>query len=496
LDGGKFKDVEVPLGELRTDEHGRLLVLGANGTSQSPSDAPLYRPDDPDSFNNSDDWYDDTGDGPVTAEVVLDGRSIPVESAWVVVAPPNYAPDVIGWRTMTDLLTDLYVENGWLPKPDVVRFHADVLPILARLSNLQWVNAGFASMFGRGRPMDFDDPAFIDRVAAPPRDGVDPYRELRHQLLNAFRPLATTVYEPRLWPWIYGDAFGSFDAASPRNSLALPTLAAWILGEWAHGRFQSDDPETPLASIEQAPVPEQPGILDRAALTYCLADAFHPGCELTWPMRRISLYSSPFRIRQRAASDPERDVGPQLTQTGVLGLDGPLYAQPPGGLTRWMALPWQGDTAFCRSGYEPDFDPYLPTFWPARVPNHVLTEQSYQIAVDTTKSREERIAAYNSRDSWLRALTNDGAGVAEVMQRMIDQFGALGVIEAREGVADDPELPAVMFVENIAPHVADALLAAGMAAGILPPSPDPVARAGWGSEEQFLEFRSVRVRHR
>ena len=73
--------------------------------------------EDPDSFNNADDWFDDTSGVPVTAEITVDGRRIPVEGACVVVAPPNYAPDVVGWRTMTDLLTDLCVENGWLCPP-------------------------------------------------------------------------------------------------------------------------------------------------------------------------------------------------------------------------------------------------------------------------------------------------------------------------------------------------------------------------------------------
>ena len=216
LDGGMFKNVPVSLGELRTDMDGRLLVLSGHGRSESPSGAPLVVPGDDDSFNNANDWFDDTSDGPVTAEVAVDGRAIPVEGAWVVVAPPNYAPDVIGWRTMTDLLTDLYVEKGWLARPTVVRFHADVLPILQRLSNLQWVNAGFAAMFGRGRPMDFSNSEFIARLAALPQGELDPYRELRHQLFNAFRPLTSTVHEPRLWPWIYGDAFGTFPASPPR----------------------------------------------------------------------------------------------------------------------------------------------------------------------------------------------------------------------------------------------------------------------------------------
>lgn len=214
-------------------------------------------------------------------------------------------------------------------------------------------------------------------------------------------------------------------------------------------------------------------------------------------MRRLSLYDSPFRIHQRADSDPEPDLGPQLNQTNALSLNGPVYAQPPGGLTRWMALPWQGDTAFCRSGYQPDYDPYLPTFWPARVPNQVLTEESYRIVVDTSRSDQERIAAYNGRQPWLRFV--DGPDVAQVMQRMIDQFGDMGVIEARPGVTDIPELPDVMYVESLPAPVADELRAAGIAAGIepgLPPPPtDPVARAGWISDEHLEAFRSVRVRH-
>jgi hypothetical protein len=493
LDGGTFKGEPVSLGELRTDKKGRLLVLSGLGVSKSPGDAPLYRKEDRDSFNNADDWYDDTSDGPVTAEVSIKGRAVPVEGAWVVVAPPDYAPDVLGWRTMADLLTDLYVENGWLAKPTVVRFRADVLPILQRLTHLQWVNAGFAAMFGHGRPMDFNDQKFIDRLAAEPGDDADPYRELRHTVFNAFRPLASKVHEPRLWPWIYGDAYGSFGDAPPRNSLALTRLQSWILGEWAAGRFELDQPAPTPSKLDDVPVPEQPDVLDRAALTYCLADAFHPGCELTWPMRRLSLYTGVFRIRHRAVNDPEPDLGPQLNQTNALGLDGPVYGQPPGGLTRWMALPWQGDTAFCRSGYQPEYDPYLPTFWPARVPNQVLTEADYQIAIDTTQPRQARIDAFNRRVKWLRAI--DHEDTAKAMRQAVDHFSWLGVLKKRDGVDDDDELPPDMLVENIPPDAIAPLAIAQAAFIALPPAPPtPLERAGWSSVEQLEAFRSVRIR--
>jgi anthranilate phosphoribosyltransferase len=45
------------------------------------------------------------------------------------------------------------------------------------------------------------------------------------------------------------------------------------------------------------PLGEQPAMLDRAALEFCLADAFHPGCEITWPIRHTTMFMAPFRIR-------------------------------------------------------------------------------------------------------------------------------------------------------------------------------------------------------
>lgn len=104
FDSGTFRGIPVPLGEIRTDEAGRLLVLGGHGESASPSRKPIFDRANPASFGNADGWFDDVSDGPVTAKASIDRREIPVESAWVAVAPPNYAPDVIGWRTLYDPL--------------------------------------------------------------------------------------------------------------------------------------------------------------------------------------------------------------------------------------------------------------------------------------------------------------------------------------------------------------------------------------------------------
>ncbi|MEO5931208.1 MAG: LodA/GoxA family CTQ-dependent oxidase [Candidatus Kapaibacterium sp.] len=498
FDTGAFMGTPVPLGEVRTDDAGRLLVLGGLGASASPEGKPVFDPANPNSFNNADGWYDDISDGPVTATVSIGGRAIPVEPAWVAVAPPNYAPDVIAWRTLYDLLHDSYVQCGWLPFPDTASFTKDVLPSLRRLSNLQWVNKGFATMFGKGCPMDFDNPDVIAKLAYKPANAgdADPYAELRQQVFNAFRPANNKVNDPRTWPWIYGDAYGSFSDTSPRNNLALPDVRAGLLEFWVRGKFVNDwnGSMLPDGDIETLPIAEQPSMLDQAALHFCLADAFHPGCEMTWPMRHTTMYSAPFRIRHRTSGEPPLTYGSELTQEIVLLPGGPLYAQAPGDISRWMALPWQGDTAFCRSGYSPEYDPYLPTFWPARVPNQVLTQDDYETVIDTTLPRETRVAAYNNRENWLRALSGPAP---QQMMEMIAEFGKMGIVEARPGVANDPDFPEMMMVECLPLEVAQALKAKAStrllkaAPGAVPEEKSLLERAGWESAEQLEEFRRL-----
>jgi hypothetical protein len=503
FDTGKFKDTIVPLGELRTDAAGRLIVLGGLGKSASPSGAPVYNPADPNSFNNADDWYDDISDGPVTASVSINGQAVPVEHAWVVVAPPNYGSDVIGWRTMYDLLVDTYIAAGTLPMPQSVSFSNDVLPFLQRLSNLQWVNKGFAALFGQGGPMDFTNPAFVARLAKAPAPAerntpADTWAELRRAILNAFRPFASPSYEPRLWPWLYGDAFGSSTPTAPLNVLDLPSVQQMMLQRWANGDFIGDwDPDRrPPATIEQVPLAAQPAMLDKAALHFCLADAFHPGCEMTWPMRHPSMNDKPFRIRLRPPGEPEPDYGSSLTPAIALQPGGPLYAQMPGSVSRWMAIPWQGDTAFCRSGYQPGFDPYVPAFWPARVPNQVLTEEDYAVVMDSSLPREARLAAFNNRAFWTRGLPRN---VVDAMMKMVAHFADMGVVEPRPGIPFDPDFPDVIYVESIPPQRVQALQAhaAGLLAAAAPPGPPtPAQLAGWEDEAHRDAFAAVRLRFR
>ncbi len=443
FDDGKFMGISVYLGSVLTDDAGRLLVLGGHGVSASYTGAIAV------TFANNDTWYDDVADGPVTAQVTLSGKQLPVEPAWVVVAPPNYGPCRKSVRTLWDLMRDLAVQNGWLSKPARPSFTNDILPIFQRMAGLQWVNEGFAAGFGWKGLFDLT-PAVIARLASNDPSDV----EWRKVIANQFRTYSLdsddTVdsWAPVPWPWVYGDAMNQPPALSPRQHSSLTTLQLSQLAQWAAGNFDVDyDPNRQVPRrIEDVPVAEQGNTLTKAGLDFCLADAFHPGCEMTWPVRQLALYREPFRFAHAPGDWVEPDYGLTLTYAIASAPNGCLGPQVPGGISRWMAVPWQCDTASCRSGYNKAYDPYVPTFWPARVPNQVLTKQDYHIVMDTTQPLPERQAAFARRADWDAPLGLKAPYVTQI-NNMIAHFDHLGVVESHPG-PQDGSFPATMEVED------------------------------------------------
>jgi hypothetical protein len=235
-----------------------------------------------------------------------------------------------------------------------------------------------------------------------------------------------------------------------------------MLQQWVDGDFDSDyDPAQPaIQTLDEVPLPQQGDMLDRASLEFCLADAFHPGCEMTWPMRHPQLYMAPFRIKPAPPDSAEPQYGAVMNPSTLLGLlpSGPLGPQFPGGITRWMAVPWQTDTASCRCAYTKAYDPYLPTFWPARVPNQVLTQANYEVVMDSTQPLAERLAAFAQRIPWIRPLGANGYG--SQINNMINNFWEMGVVEQRKG-PNDPNFPASLEVENLPQQTVERLVVEG-----------------------------------
>lgn len=464
---GTFTGVKVYLGEMRTDAQGRLLMLGGHGVSANPAGQPAV------TFGNNEGWYDDTSDGPVTAEVSYLGRSLVVKPAWVICAPPDYAPMQKSVRTMWDLMRDVAVQAGMLPKPGRPSFMQDILPIFQRMTDLQWVNAGFAAGFGWNSAFDFTSADWLNRLADPS----PVWREARRALFHNFRSLQTVFSKPngqgknqswdpsfaaaspQQWPWLYGDAMSVDAGASPRQFVSLTSVQLTALAAWAEGDFEPDFPpkQPPYTSLDQVPLPEQPQMLTQAAMEFCLADAFHPGCEMTWPMRTAGMYSEAFRLRHASDTAPVHGInyGAEMTPQIALQANGPICSgQVAGGITRWMAIPWQTDTASCRDGYNLAYDPYLPTFWPARVPNNMLDQHNYQIVLNEALPIAERQRAFNERQFWLDDLPiGPSTDYLAQINSMISHFADLALVlpQTQPGVS---QFPTTMQV-GIAPAKAE-----------------------------------------
>lgn len=459
FDQGQFYGKNIYLGELRTDEKGRLLVLGGRGKSAPVTDESLLGDCINDNnFNNSNKWYDDTSDGPVHATVTIDGFTIEADSSWVIVAPPNYAPDIIGFRTLYDLLVETHISAGILPMPDKISFTDHILPSLQRLDNLKWVNKGFETEFGIDGRFNFTDPVLIAKLATPTPEGdADTTKE---QIFNSFHSPYAKSSLHTAWPFIYGDAFAienfsddqAYDPRDPLSTLPLSPLRYHYFSEWVKGNFVNDWNPTaiPVHELDSLPLQKQPAMLDKAALHYCLADAFHPGCEVTWPVRHSTMYRAPFRINEAAIEVQAPPQNSYLGKIGALEPGGPLYGQSAGGITRWMALPWQGDTSRCRAGYDENLLMDVPAFWPARVPNHVLTEANYNIFMNANNSPDTRTNAYRTRAKWWGLLPNsegpDKEDKEKYMQAMVDDFSKMYIVEARPGDPNLPNFPQKIYV--------------------------------------------------
>lgn len=161
--GLKPHDIDT-LGEILTDDTGRLLVLGGLGRSGSEKSGP----GEPhiSHYANNDGWYDDVSDGPVMARLAMYSdqvgaiRYIDVEyPAWVVVAYPRFVPQIHDMITMDEVLYDLslrefaydtglYGRLGSFDCPETVPMQDRVALSQWQASRLTW-NKDFKPWFYR-----------------------------------------------------------------------------------------------------------------------------------------------------------------------------------------------------------------------------------------------------------------------------------------------------------------------------------------------------------
>jgi L-Lysine epsilon oxidase N-terminal/Ferritin-like/L-lysine epsilon oxidase C-terminal domain len=291
---GKFQRKEVYLGELHTDNSGRLLVLGGNGISESvPTGLPIRN------FANNPGWYDDTSDGPVTAIITFNGqppREVD-EKAWVIVAPPDYAPEIKGIVTLYDIAYQAAVTNGWLTPPAIPSFRDDIFPLLNRAASLRWVNQF----------------AYWNSIS---RDW--------QKLSSLTEPDAA-----RLRQEVYDLTIDVVESGILRN-LQYTAVQRRMLEQWRDGNFKDD------FAVPALPLTLTPDNIDRAALEQGMGGGFFPGIEAGIRMTYPEIYASPFRLTRTA-----------FTHNGV------TRSLVAGSVTERMAVPWQADFLKCNSDWWP-----------------------------------------------------------------------------------------------------------------------------------------------
>jgi hypothetical protein len=283
--------VDVELGRLRTDGQGRLIVLGGKGFSSAGAGTPLGI-----SYYVNPGWHDDVSDGPVTAQIRLTPSSAPVEAeggAWVIVAPPDYAPQIDCVVTLYDVMQQVGIDKLGHPKPGFPSFDVDIAPILSRVRRLRWVHADATWSDPR-----LDSPDLRRRDVASQKLRLE-VRGLVLQVESVFS--------------------GHTDSSGP--PFRLRKFQQDFLDAWVNGNFD-DTPVTPMGGLTAAG-------LTRAALDGAAGQGFCPGIEAGIIMLDDSLYARPFDFR--------------IDQTAL----------DAGDLTALMAQPWQADFLKCHDEWWP-----------------------------------------------------------------------------------------------------------------------------------------------
>jgi hypothetical protein len=317
FDTGKFLGVVVPLGEIRTDAAGRLVVLGGFGHSASPppTNAPIT------TFANNNGWHDDVSDGPVTAEVALksNGKVMDAVGAWIICAPPKFAPPIDTIITLYDALLQVAVNKLSLTLPANSSFTKDIYPLLRRAIDVNWVSGMASSKHAH---------TTLSAVIPPPGSN-----SARSAIFNKLRdpglPPNQDSGESDM-PMIWSDYY-----LAGKNQ-PLTNIQYEHMKNWKAGNFIDDwsGPPKPATDIT-------PDGLDRAALEACVGGAFYPGIEASWLLRDVYSFSEPFRLDATSLQ--------------------------PGDISKQMAVPWQADFYDCTQ----DGD---LAWWPAQRPDDVFPE--------------------------------------------------------------------------------------------------------------------------
>jgi hypothetical protein len=461
------KDIE--LGQLRLDDKDRLLFIPAPGKGEcvttpkvelsNPSET-VSPPNGPDNgknpltnqfaYFNIPGWWDDTCGGEIDVTVTLkdgtvlstrdnvksasdEGTRNPRAGAWIVTAPPKFAPHMYHVVSILDRVYEAFPE-AYPYTGQKTNFYRDVYPVFANAVNYGWVSAEAAGVqpetmnraHGPGQPGNLLLPQYMSLLADPGEQS-KPIRQriyslMRHapgkngRLVDSLQP--PPPHKPTSWkneefqraedsskmPKLWGTAGKPLQNQQlgnnfPDQFLSLTDWQLKHLKNWADGNFEVGTPQKPV-DLEQLPLAEQPHALDSSALEPTIGGGFHPGIEFPY----LILYREYFAEAFRVGKDNE-----------------------PGSIAAYMSSPWQGDFWSCNVAW-----------WPTQRPDVVF---EYDQKTQTRTYKE-----------WFRGYDADGEPLSSTdgYQQMEYAWSKLGMVLPIKAADGDfvRDQGAIVFVEQ------------------------------------------------
>jgi hypothetical protein len=446
------------LGELRTDDKGRLLFVAAYGKACGwckPDGTPFELSGaqiQPGEYGdvNADGWFDDTADGPVSAVLVFDdGTAQEAHAAWVVSTLPAYAPQTLNvvsvwddvfdtWVRKIDLCPEMFdhrFQDAYKP------FFTDHLFPIFRAVALQRWNTNLPARAIKaheavGNIKATDDPG--DTILTGLAYVRDPNKERQFEIGAPFMPLSM------------GDSGKSF--------LAVTLTQYFFLSQWNNGHY--DRGEAPKLG---------PGeLLDKAVMVNCLAGRLDPGMEISFPIRDPEVWQEewetsgggPFRFRARPLDYRTVQYGQPFLTVGYVPLHpGPDGIRPapiePGDPSKFMAIPWQTDYNACATHNQapnPQNSSTLYWSWPAQRPVSVHRAMD----VHDGKLGPQR---YSIRGAGTYTLDLGGAGRYQQLIDAVLNWHRIGIVIQGSAIDGDVKYSPDFYLEVASlldePEVAD-----------------------------------------
>lgn len=396
---GKYGTPINTLGEIHTDEKGRLIIFGGHGHTCGEKDLAGY--------GGGDTWYDDISDGSVVCKVTFKNGSTHEAKGWCIVGSPDFAPEIVNISTLYDTMLDLGIHNfktqligakeekilkdGKYNNDYITIYERDIHPLFERMARYQWVgNVQPMANFGlftydhkldvsalddrkkeailKNRKTIYDYFRQIDGFSKnddgkTPRFDEEDTRKFYHESdyngpLLAEDTKMRDKYPQDKYPqeYLFKDHAKNLKTEAENEIVEFGNLFPLMPLNSGSSSPRNENPlkfvsltetqvfllkqwsEGKCISLEGFEEENQPYYKDSISIGNCIGLPMSPGIEVTWSVHNPAIYDGSFSIKHAEIDNNLLTLTRDECEGG--GCE-------PGDLTKRMACPWQADFINC-----------------------------------------------------------------------------------------------------------------------------------------------------